>query len=113
MNKLLADPGPSFRTSSLDYSIKNAPAGLRQVLLQKRDGSFYLALWRDESVWNTAANKTARAAASPVRVVLPGRARQVQVFRPSQADSARASQANVRSIPVEASSSVAIVKISR
>ena len=82
MNKLLADPGPSFRTSSLDYSIKNAPAGLRQVLLQKRDGSFYLALWRDESVWNTAANKTARAAASPVRVVLPGRARQVQVFRP-------------------------------
>jgi hypothetical protein len=49
---LLADPGPSFAPRPLDYSLVNAPSDVRQVLLQKRDGTYWLALWREVSVWD-------------------------------------------------------------
>ena len=49
---LLSDPGPRFKTSALRYSVSGSKAGVKRMLLQKRDGTFYLALWRDESVWN-------------------------------------------------------------
>jgi hypothetical protein len=52
---ILADPGPAFTPESLDYSVGGSRAELRQVLLQKRDGSFYLALWRATSVWDPSA----------------------------------------------------------
>jgi hypothetical protein len=52
---VLADPGPAFAPRSLGYSVGGSRAGLQQVLLQKRDGSFYLALWRATSVWDPSA----------------------------------------------------------
>jgi Neisseria meningitidis TspB protein len=55
---ILKDPGSSFTPGSLDYSLTGNQEGLRQVLLQKRDGSFYLALWRDTSVWNANSKTT-------------------------------------------------------
>jgi hypothetical protein len=55
---ILADPGPAFAPESVDYSVGGSRADLRQVLLQKRDGSFYLALWRATSVWDPGS-KTA------------------------------------------------------
>ncbi|HEX8689983.1 MAG TPA: hypothetical protein VF729_07055 [Solirubrobacterales bacterium] len=49
---ILGDPGASFVPESLDYSLGGNQDNLRQVLLQKSDGSFYLALWRTSSVWD-------------------------------------------------------------
>src|SRR5207245_10922866 len=49
---LLRDPGPRFTPETLDYTVEGAPPSLRQLLLQKRDGSFYLALWNQVSVWD-------------------------------------------------------------
>ena len=51
---LLNDPGPSFTPSSLDYTLAvNPPASygrtqyIHHLLLQKRDGTFYLVLWHE------------------------------------------------------------------
>lgn len=52
---ILADPGPSFTPEALGYTLGGDTADLHQVLLQKRDGSFYLALWRADSVWDAAS----------------------------------------------------------
>jgi hypothetical protein len=49
---ILEDPGAAFAPEALDYSLSGDLSNLRQVLLQKRDGSFYLALWRTGSVWD-------------------------------------------------------------
>lgn len=43
---LLADPGPAFTPSSLDYTLAGETDDVRSLLLQQRDGTFYLALWR-------------------------------------------------------------------
>jgi len=79
--RILEDPGPTFAPGSLDYGLAEAgvafpgpeSSGLHKVLLQKRDGSFYLALWRLQSVWDPASGTALPAPAEPVEVsVAPG-----------------------------------------
>jgi hypothetical protein len=78
---ILEDPGPSFATGSLDYALSEAgvelpgpeSTGLHKVLLQKRDGSFYLVLWRLASVWDPLQGEPLPAVTEPVEVrVDPG-----------------------------------------
>lgn len=45
--ELVADPGPAFAPGRLAFALVGAPADVHQMLLQKRNGVFYLALWRE------------------------------------------------------------------
>jgi hypothetical protein len=68
---ILEDPGPAFSPGSLDYSVVNeGTATLRETLLQKRDGTFYLAFWRLQSVWDQNAQEPLEPAPEPVTVDL-------------------------------------------
>jgi hypothetical protein len=80
---ILEDPGPAFAPSSLAYSIGGDTANLHHVLLQKRDGSFYLALWRASSVWSPSGHAPIAAAAEPVEVELPARTEKVDRYMPN------------------------------
>lgn len=42
---LLADRGSRFRPATLDYRLSGNTANVYKVLMQKRDGTFYLAMW--------------------------------------------------------------------
>jgi hypothetical protein len=42
----------SFTAGSLQYSITGAVPALNHLLLEKRDGSFWLVLWLEESSWD-------------------------------------------------------------
>ena len=54
---LLGDPGASFIPGSLNYSLSGTNQSvLRHLLLQKRDGSYWLAFWQDVSVFNTSTS---------------------------------------------------------
>jgi PASTA domain len=79
--RLLEDPGPSFAPGALDYSLIEDGAelaggeskGLHKVLLEKRDGTFYLALWRLSSVWNAERREPIASPPEPVTLeVRPG-----------------------------------------
>ncbi|WP_263419257.1 hypothetical protein [Terriglobus albidus] len=48
----LADPGPSFTPGTLPYAI-TGDSTLRKLLFQKRDGSFLLLLWSEQSSYDT------------------------------------------------------------
>ncbi|MBE9190684.1 hypothetical protein IQ230_10025 [Gloeocapsopsis crepidinum LEGE 06123] len=59
---LLKDPGTNFKLSSLDYTLNvTSPEGynrrryVKTLLLQKRDGDFYLVLWHDISNGDTTS----------------------------------------------------------
>ncbi len=78
---ILADPGEQFVPAALDYTLGEGGVefagpespGLHKVLLQKRDGSFYLALWRTSSVWDPATGEPQAAPALPLEVAVePG-----------------------------------------
>ena len=50
--KLLSDPGPTFQPGTLSYGIKGGDTALCHALFQKRDGSFYLAIWVEKSSYD-------------------------------------------------------------
>jgi hypothetical protein len=54
---LLSDPGTSFTPGSLDYTLTGGDANLHHELLQKADGSFYLALWVELPVYDVNAQQ--------------------------------------------------------
>jgi hypothetical protein len=50
----LSDNGSSFTPGSLPYTISGGDSNLNQLLFEKSDGSFWLALWLEESSWDPA-----------------------------------------------------------
>lgn len=56
LTALLSDQGPAFAPGALSYSVTGADASLQHTLLQKRDGSFWLALWLEQSSYNVYTN---------------------------------------------------------
>jgi hypothetical protein len=56
---LLSDPGPPFTPSALSYSLTGQTGSVQHTLLQKRNGSFFLALWQDRSSYDTGARPNA------------------------------------------------------
>ncbi len=81
--EIVKDPGPAFAPSSLAYSTGGDTTDLHQVLLQKRDGSFYLALWRASSVWNLDQRTPIAASSEPVELELPASTARVDRYLPN------------------------------
>ncbi len=108
---LLEDRGPRFEPDRLDYTIEGAPSELRRVLLQKRDGTFYLALWKADSVWDPDAREDLPLSTDPVRLSFAEEVEEVKVHRPSESGRALSSRSNLRSLALEASPSVTVVEI--
>jgi hypothetical protein len=54
---LLKDPGPDFTPTSLSYTISTANPDVQHTLLQKRDGTFWLALWQNALSYDPAARQ--------------------------------------------------------
>lgn len=108
---LLADPGGSFAPGSLSYTLSGAPSSARQMLLQKRDGSFYLVLWNQVSVWDTAARTDLNPNDSQVTLRLDQRIERAEVYRPSQSSSPTATVANPASLPVSLSEEVTVIRL--
>jgi hypothetical protein len=50
----VADPGPAFTPSALSYRLSGFTSNVHHLLMQKRNGSYVLALWLEVSDWNTA-----------------------------------------------------------
>lgn len=82
---LTSDPGPSFVPDSLAYQITRGPADLRHVLLQRRDGTFLLVLWRDVSMWDRDQRRDLAVQPRAVRVDL-GATASIRGYRPSVGD---------------------------
>ncbi|MDX2019596.1 MAG: hypothetical protein SF187_05095 [Deltaproteobacteria bacterium] len=72
---LLADPGPVFVPGRLALTLSPASPTVHQLLLQKRNGVFYLLLWRE--VESVDADVT-----EPVVVNLPTPAKTLTLFSP-------------------------------
>ena len=48
----LTDKGSSFTPGQLAYSLTGGDSTLKQILFQKRDGSFWLVMWLEQSSWD-------------------------------------------------------------
>ncbi len=80
---ILADPGSSFAPGKLDYTLSGDQDDLHQLLLQKSDGSYYLALWRAESVWDNDRLAAESAATGTVKVSFGDGVASAEEFAPN------------------------------
>jgi hypothetical protein len=67
---IVGEGNESFTPGALDYSVTGNGEKLHEVLLQKADGTYYLALWRSSSVWDPVKQVPLAAPTRPVTVQL-------------------------------------------
>lgn len=58
MLSLLSDSGGSFTVGSLPWAQIGGDANVNHLLLEKSDGTFWLALWLEEPSWDPAGTKS-------------------------------------------------------
>lgn len=110
LSSIMKDPGSAFTPySNFNYSLSGAT--VKSVLFQKRDGTFYLALWREVSVWNTSSRANITPAAANVTITLPG-AMNVDVYSPTSSANIQQSWTGVSNVTLSLQGEVRILKIS-
>jgi hypothetical protein len=80
---ILRDPGPAFTPETVAYSLHGDTADLHHVLLQKRDGSLYLALWRATDVWDPNSQRSVEAREGEVTIDLERRVNSAEIYQPT------------------------------
>ncbi|MDQ3721793.1 MAG: hypothetical protein M3376_01715, partial [Actinomycetota bacterium] len=113
---LLDSPRRSPRTR-LRYSLSQTedrdgpgPRGaVNDMLLQKADGSYWLALWQDSTVWDENARTDIRNPANPVRVTLD-RPMTLRSYRPTRGLKAARSR-TARSFRADVGDDVLLIKL--
>jgi hypothetical protein len=109
---ILADPGPTFAPGGLDYSLGGDLSDLDQVLMEKRDGRFYLALWRTTSVWNPDDRSALHPEAAPVELNFGSEPRRVRKFVPNaSSDPVGTLTTNAGATSVEVGPRIVIVEV--
>jgi hypothetical protein len=93
-------------TGSLDYSLSGAPSGLKQMLLQKSDGSFLLVLWLDVDSYGRSGDIETVV---PMTVKL-ARSASFEVYQPTFGSKAQQTGSG-SAITVFAADQVTVVKI--
>jgi hypothetical protein len=68
---LLSDPGAAFTPVRLSYTLSGQTNNVHHLLLQKRDGTYYLALWIETPSWNANTDALIPVPAQSISVSLP------------------------------------------
>ena len=70
LTQLLADAGPSFTPEALSFALSGNTDDVHHTLLQKRNGTFYLALWVEKESWDRDARREVRVDDQALTVAL-------------------------------------------
>lgn len=109
--RLLADPGPAFVPQDFNFRLSGSLSDVHHLLLQKRDGTFYLALWVEEPGYDVDSEKTIPVPLHPVVLQADKDIRMVRhTFDKSGGMQAAALEPGV-SHDLEVSDSVTIIEI--
>jgi hypothetical protein len=54
---VLSDPGSAFQPGSLEFTLGGSTENLKHFLLQKRNGTYYLAIWVEESGFDVKSKR--------------------------------------------------------
>jgi hypothetical protein len=63
---LLSDPGPAFQAGGLNFKLSGNLTNVHHLLLEKRDGTFYLAIWVEQPSYDVNTRKESSIAAQQV-----------------------------------------------
>jgi hypothetical protein len=84
--RILRDPGTGFSPGRLDYTLTGDLRNVRHLLLQKRDGSYWLLLWQEVPSFDVRAKRDLSPAALGVMVTLASPLSAGALYRPGLSD---------------------------
>lgn len=99
LTTLLQDSGGSFSPGSLDYTLDNTAAGDNSLLMEKADGTYWLALWNESNSGHTITLNLASAASA------------VEVFDPLTGTTAVQTTDNTNSVQITVPDHPVLVEI--
>lgn len=110
---ILEDGGPAFTPGAVSYSLGGEAADVQSLLLQKSDGSFYLALWRAADVWDPDAQASLEVPAARVTLDFDRQVTSAAAFVPNRSAAAVATlpAGGGRPLSVEVGAEATIVKL--
>jgi hypothetical protein len=88
---LLADPGapfPTVPTGSLAFELAGATNNLYHTLLQKLDGTFWLAVFQEAASYDAKTHQDLEVLSQPVTLKLPWASPGIRLFRPNSSTEA-------------------------
>jgi hypothetical protein len=100
MTTILADNSSAFTPGKVNYAIPNKPAAVHDLLLQKSDGTFELAVWGEHA-----------KSSSDVVVNLGASYASVKVYDPTVGTDPTQTLANVDSVPLTLTDHPVIIEI--
>lgn len=80
--RVLQDPGVPFTPAALRFGLSGETANVRHLLLQKRDGRFYLVLWQNAFSYDTKSKQDLLTPPQKVMLRLDTPMTKAQLFRP-------------------------------
>ncbi len=66
----LKDPGPHFSTTPRTFKLSGFNENVHHTLLEKRDGTYILAMWIEQPGWNTVDNRGGDVVIAPQTVTV-------------------------------------------
>ncbi len=106
---LLEDPGPAFEPGALRLWLSDRD--VHQVTLSKRDGSFWVALWRAKSVYDTSAKVDIDVSPTSLRITLGEAPKSVTLHDPTGGAEPTAISLDGNAFDVPVGASVALLEI--
>jgi len=111
--ELLADEGEPFEPVPLELRLEEETDQLRQLLLQKRDGSYALILWQEVESFDGRSEGDVEVEPRTVLVALDTPAVRIRVHEPLHGKDRVASETDLRELEVSVADHPSIVLIER
>lgn len=108
---LLEDPGPDFKTRSLDYSLGGNTLSVNRTLLQKRDGRFYLMLWQEVPSYDLETEKNIAVDDRELTLTFNQPIKEAAIYRPNMSESPLERHSSPRRLVLEVPDEVLVVEI--
>ncbi|HSH31552.1 MAG TPA: PA14 domain-containing protein, partial [Candidatus Saccharimonadales bacterium] len=108
---LTKDPGPAFTPTTLNYRLDGAAANTRHLLLQTRDGSYWLAVWQETLAWDREARTDLNPPNTPMKLVLGSSASSLTTYMPNRGTAPLQRQTNASALEFESSEEVSLIEI--
>jgi hypothetical protein len=109
--ELLSDTPGRRAAGTLNYSIEGDSSKLETTLLEKQDGSFWLAVWVPGSVYEVDQLRPTPVAVREVTISLAGRKRVKRVWKFDEAGHAEMSAPSQSTLTFQAGSAVTLLDI--
>ena len=112
LTTLLADNGPAFTPGTLGYSLSGTLSTDHSLLLEKSDGTFWLALWNEVRLSGPTSPATITVPNHTVTISLASTAGEVQIFDPLTGTASLQTLTNVGTVAVSVPDHPVLVEIS-